>query len=186
MGYNIEDVAPNVLGGPDQFTFTFDLSLSPATMVTGDFNLVSLFGGAPEAGSYSFSALSSPSLGTLTSSSTNGTWSFVEDWVAVLATGTDQTVSFTVIGATGASSDVDTITMTLLICMARGTRIAVEHGAVPVEALLVGDLVCTRDGVLKSIRWVGSRKVSVMDEAAWPTLRPWDVQLLSAEGARAA
>ena len=185
MGYNIEDVAPNVLGGPDQFTFTFDLSLSPATMVTGDFDLVTPFGG-PEAGSYSFSALSSPSLGTLTSSSTNGTWTFVVDWVAVLATGTDQTVSFTVIGATGASSDVDTITMTLLICMARGTRIAVEHGAVPVEALLVGDLVCTRDGVLKSIRWVGSRKVSVMDEAAWPTLRPWDVQRLSAEGARAA
>jgi len=186
MGYNIEDVAPNVLGGPDQFTFTFDLSLSPATMVTGDFNLVSLFGGAPEAGSYSFSALSSPSLGTLTSSSTNGTWSFVVDWVAVLATGTDQTVSFTVTGATGAFCDVDMITMTLLMCMARGTRIAAEHGAEPVKALLVGDLVRTRDGVLKPIRWIGSRKVSVMDEAAWPTLRPWDVQLLSADGARAA
>jgi len=186
MGYNIEDVAPNVLGGPDQFTFTFDLSLSPATMVTGDFNLVSLFGGAPEAGSYSFSALSSPSLGTLTSSSTNGTWTFVVDWVAVLATGTDQTVSFTVTGATGAFSDTDTVTMTLLICMARGTGIAVEHGAVPDKARSVRDLVRTRDGVLKPIRWIGSRKLSAMDEAARPALRPWDVQLLSAEGAHAA
>ena len=42
------------------------------------------------------------------------------------------------------------------ICFARGSFIETEDGAKPVEDLVVGDLVMTKDHGLQPIRWIGS------------------------------
>ena len=42
-------------------------------------------------------------------------------------------------------------------CFCRGTLIATERGAVPVEALTIGDRVSTRSGALRPIKWIGRR-----------------------------
>ena len=44
-------------------------------------------------------------------------------------------------------------------CYREGTRIAAEHGEVPVETLAVGDCVRTRDGSFHPIVWVGRRRI---------------------------
>ncbi len=63
-------------------------------------------------------------------------------------------------------------------CFAAGTRIATEHGAVPIDQLGTGDLVHTaRDGRLKPIVWVGHRTVDCQTHPhpsqVWPIrIRP--------------
>lgn len=44
-------------------------------------------------------------------------------------------------------------------CFVAGTRIAVPGGARPVEALMPGDMVLTRDHGARPVRWVGRRRV---------------------------
>lgn len=46
-------------------------------------------------------------------------------------------------------------------CFAAGTRIATPRGAVPVEALLPGDRVLTRDTGFQPLRWVGRSRQRV-------------------------
>ncbi len=46
------------------------------------------------------------------------------------------------------------------VCFARGSMIRTERGETPVEALEVGDLVCTVDHGLQPLRWIGSNTVS--------------------------
>jgi hypothetical protein len=46
-----------------------------------------------------------------------------------------------------------------LPCFAAGTRLLTERGAVPVEALMVGDHVLTADGRSAPITWTGMRRV---------------------------
>jgi hypothetical protein len=53
-------------------------------------------------------------------------------------------------------------------CYAAGTRIATAAGAVPVEALGVGDLLLTADGRRVPVRWIARRRI---DLARHP--RPW-------------
>ncbi|MBE1286012.1 MAG: type I secretion protein [Rhodobacteraceae bacterium] len=166
MGYNISDVGGEATGGVDVWEATLDLSLSSATTVSGDFDVVSLFSGASlgdATDGYSFSALSSPTLGSLLFDETLGTYTFTVDWGAVLATGSDQVVSFTVTGTSGADSDEDTVVINLLICVTRGTLIQTASGPVPVEKLSRGDMVATLDGAAEPVRWIGSRKLSVAD-----------------------
>ncbi len=56
----------------------------------------------------------------------------------------------------GNFDDADTY---ILVCFAEGTLIRTPHGEVPVELLVAGDLVWTRDAGMQPIRWVGSRCV---------------------------
>ncbi len=50
-------------------------------------------------------------------------------------------------------------------CFAEGTRIATPAGAVAIEDLAEGDLVCTLSGAARPIRWVGRRS---FDGTAYP------------------
>ncbi|MBO9452402.1 Hint domain-containing protein [Tropicibacter sp. R16_0] len=177
MGYNISDVGGETANGVDVWDATLDLSLSNATTVSGDFDVVSLFSGASlgeATDGYSFSALSNPTLGTLDFNETTGTYTFTVDWGAVLATGSDQVVSFTVTGTSGGNSDTDTVVVNLLICVTRGTLIQTTKGSVPVEDLSTGDLVETLDGAPEPVRWIGSRKLSaaelIFDESKRPVV----------------
>jgi len=176
MGYNIEDVSGNSTGGPDQFTFTLDLTVPGASTVTGDFDEVPLFGGggggeAP--GGYVFSALSNPALGTLAADGTTGQFTFTVDRAAVMATGSAQTVSFTVTGyGSGGNIDTDTVFINILICVARGTLVDTPSGPRPVETLSTGDAVLTADGRAERILWIGSRRLGSEELARAPELRP--------------
>lgn len=175
MGYNISDVGGETAGGPDVWEATLDLNLGNATTVSGDFDVVPLFGGGSPGEAtdgYSFSALSNPTFGTLTFDTTDGTYTFTPDWGAILATGSDQVVSFTVTGTSGADTDTDTVTINLLICIARGTRVDTVKGPVPVEALRRGDLVLTMDGDPQPVRWIGARKLTKAELRADPAKYP--------------
>ena len=85
MGYNISDVGGQATDGVDVWNATLDLSLSNATTVSGDFDVVSIFSGASQGEAtdgYSFSTLSEPTLGTLVFNETAGTYVFTVDWNA--------------------------------------------------------------------------------------------------------
>jgi len=60
----------------------------------------------------------------------------------------------------------------IVICFAAGTMIATPDGEVPVESLGVGDALCTWDGDILPIRWIGRRHLSWWDLAVNPQLRP--------------
>ena len=60
----------------------------------------------------------------------------------------------------------------IVICFAAGTMIATPDGEVPVESLGVGDELCTWDGDIVPIRWIGRRHLSWWDLAVNPQLRP--------------
>jgi hypothetical protein len=50
-------------------------------------------------------------------------------------------------------------------CFAAGTRIATPAGELPVEALCIGDLVCTGSGGTRMITWIGHRRVDCVRHA---------------------
>lgn len=175
MGYNISDVGGQATGGVDVWEATLDLTLSNSTTVSGDFDVVSIFNGNNQGeatNGYVFSALSNTSFGTLTTNTTTGTYTFTPNWANIVATGSDQVVTFTVTGTSGGNSDADTVQINLLICVARGTRIDTTRGLVPVEDLKCGDLVCTLDAEPQPVRWIGSRRVSAAEMVRDPGLRP--------------
>lgn len=175
MGYNISDVGGEATDGVDIWNATLDLNLSNSATISGDFDVVSTFTGNNQGdatGGYAFSALSTPSFGTLTTNTTTGTYTFTPNWAAIAATGSDQVVSFTVTGTSGGNSDTDTVVINLLICVARGTRIDTVKGPVAVEDLRPGDLVRTMDGPSQPVRWIGARRVTTQEMTADPALCP--------------
>ncbi len=72
----------------------------------------------------------------------------------------------------GFFGDEDSVTITILVCVARGTLIETSHGDVPVEKLAVGDLVQTLDNGLQPVRWIGSRKIGAAELAGNDSLLP--------------
>lgn len=176
MAYNIAETSGNSTGsgtlGVDIWTFTADASMS---VVTGDFNEVDLISGASgeAAGGYVAGPLSTTAYGTLSFDTVDGTFTFTIDRAALRASGSDQTVTFTVTGSDGAGGvDTDTVILQLLVCVAEGTRIATPRGARRVETLAPGDIVTTAAGPAP-LRLRGARAVTRADMAADPdALRP--------------
>jgi hypothetical protein len=60
-------------------------------------------------------------------------------------------------------------------CFTPGTLISTERGEVAVEDLRVGDRVVTRDNGLQTLRWVGSKRLSLADLIVNPALRPVEI-----------
>jgi hypothetical protein len=69
------------------------------------------------------------------------------------------------------SGDTDVISDSAA-CFVRGTRILTERGGVPIEELKLGDLVVTRFGQSRAIKWIGRREVNCSahpnPELVWP------------------
>jgi len=60
---------------------------------------------------------------------------------------------------TATSNFSSTFSSGSIICYAKGTYIATENAAVPVERLQEGDLVLTLSGDLEPVKWIGHRTV---------------------------
>lgn len=60
----------------------------------------------------------------------------------------------------------------LIPCFTPGTGIATPRGEVPVEQLAVGHRVITRDNGIRTINWVGKKRLDHMQLKALPALRP--------------
>lgn len=58
------------------------------------------------------------------------------------------------------------VTLTSVPCFVAGTRIATPQGQVPVQALIPGDLVLTRDEGPRPLRWIGRRQVPAEGDLA--------------------
>jgi len=173
VGYNISEVS-GAGGGVNAWTFDVTLNGTGVTTVSGDFDEVPLGGGTPSESDqgYSFTVESGGAYGTLSFNATTGEFTFTIDRDAVFASGSDQTVVISVTGTDTQGSDEDTITIELMICVARGTLIETETGPVPVEALSRGDRVLTVDGPAQPVRWIGCRHVTGAELRADPSLRP--------------
>ena len=174
MGYNINPVIsggePTDVGN-DTWAFTADLSDPSVTIVTGQFQGSNFFG--PVASTFSVTMASPSGFGTLTIDPNTGVFTFTIDRAAVIATGGDVVINFTITGTTaGGASDSDNVILNILICVARGTLIETPLGPVPVEDLKVGDLVRTLDGRAEAIRWIGARRVTADELDRDPALRP--------------
>ncbi|MGI1661674.1 Hint domain-containing protein [Palleronia sp. KMU-117] len=79
-------------------------------------------------------------------------------------------------GGGGGNSDTLNVTVSLppgvVPCFVAGTLIRTARGEVPVEELMVGDLVLTGEGWPAPIRWIGERRLSGAELRAAPHLRP--------------
>ncbi|MGR3615893.1 MAG: Hint domain-containing protein [Paracoccaceae bacterium] len=177
MGYNIRDVGGDTTLSGGVWEATLDLQLSNATTVTGDFDeFIFGFQNGTQDTTFTFSGLSDPDFGSL-SGNPDGTFTFIADWDEIRdATpegGVGQIVSFTVTGVDpGGDSDVATVGINLLICVARGTIIATSDGPIAVEDLKSGDMILTMDGGEQPLIWTGSRKVTGAELAHDPSKRP--------------
>ena len=121
----------------------------------------------------SWSISGAPAYGIATVDAT-GNWTYDLDdtnpVVAALNTGDTLTDTFTVrlTDAGGADTQVVTITIqgTTPPCFTPGTLIATPQGARPVERIVPGDLVLTRDRGARPVLWTGMRRVAAEGDLA--------------------
>ncbi|MES2142823.1 MAG: Hint domain-containing protein [Pseudomonadota bacterium] len=81
--------------------------------------------------------------------------------LTVLGDGQVETANFTYTVGVGNSgpTDVGIVTINSIPCFVAGTRIRTSLGEVPVETLVVGDLVDTLDDGPQPLRWIGRGRV---------------------------
>ncbi|QQA44796.1 Hint domain-containing protein [Pelagovum pacificum] len=69
-----------------------------------------------------------------------------------------------------------------IICFTPGTLIATPLGERPVETLVAGDRIFTRDNGIQELRWVGRRDLTAEELMADPKLRPVRIRAGSLPG----
>lgn len=74
--------------------------------------------------------------------------------------------NFTYTVTDGATSAVGTVDASTIPCFVAGTLIRTPRGHLPVETLVPGDLVITRDRDAQPVRWAGARAVSGQGDLA--------------------
>ena len=76
----------------------------------------------------------------------------------------------------GAGAVIGSMTFTnienVIPCFTPGTLIQTDRGEIPVETLVAGDKVLTRDNGYQPLRWVGRRDLSSTELSAQPKLNP--------------
>lgn len=63
-------------------------------------------------------------------------------------------------------------TSNFVACFTKGTAIMTDCGERPVEAILPGELVMTKDNGLQPVRWRATRQIDVAELRSQPNLRP--------------
>ena len=116
--------------------------------------------------------------GSSYSSTPNVVWNFnsggnYRPYAGLFANASGTLFGTTFAGGTGSSGTVFELTGSGFVsCFRAGTRVATENGPVPVEALVEGDRVLTRDGGAAPVRWMGHRHIDIRrhprPEAVWP------------------
>ena len=74
--------------------------------------------------------------------------------------------SFTISNVDVSSAAVIEPYVNLVPCFVHGTHILTDQGERPIETLVPGDLVVTKDSGLQPVRWVGATKVRATNEFA--------------------
>ena len=85
--------------------------------------------------------------------------------VADIDTTDDIGFTYSVESSTG-ETDVGFVTLDTIPCFAAGTAIETPTGVVPVETIMPGDLVLTRDDGAQPVRWIGSRTIAATGDLA--------------------
>ncbi len=77
-------------------------------------------------------------------------------------------------GNPGSGEQVVTTVHNIIVvpCFTPGTQILTPYGELPIEELVAGDRVITRDHGVQKIRWIGATTLSAQYVAANPSLRP--------------
>ncbi len=174
--FNISEVSGTFAG---EGGTSLDRWITYATLtdlnVTGDFDLDRNLDGVGEGDPgvrYSFTNLSTSAYGSLSFDNSTGQFTFSIDKAAVIASGSNQIVEFTITGSRGNNHDADRVIINIAICVQRGTLIETEHGSVAVEDLEPGARVLTLDSGYQPVRWIGSRRLGPADLELAPELRP--------------
>lgn len=84
----------------------------------------------------------------------------------ILGDGDEEDFNFTYTVTNGDNTDVGFVNATSVPCFVAGTLIATPQGDQPVETLLPGDLVMTKDEGAQPLRWIGSRCVQATGDFA--------------------
>ncbi len=79
--------------------------------------------------------------------------------LTVTGDGDEEEITFTYEASDGVHSDIGIVTVDFVPCFVAGSLIDTPDGPRPVETLLPGDLVCTRDDGPQPLRWIGRRHV---------------------------
>lgn len=102
--------------------------------------------------------------------SLQGLTSYTATWANGDKTGGSGTLTY--LNSSGQLVTVNFSEMERVICFARNTLITTRRGDVPVQDLRLGDMILTADRGYQPLRWLAARRLSAVDLAQAPNLRP--------------
>ena len=155
--------APNITG-----TFTGSVTEGSGLVIGGN-----LDDGSANIWADTWSISGAPAYG-IASVDATGNWTYdlndTNPVVAALNTGDTLTDTFTVQLSDGGGTDTQVITITIQgttpPCFTPGTLIATPQGQRPVERIVPGDMVLTRDHGARTVLWTGRRRVAAEGDLA--------------------